>query len=85
MIARVFWISVVAVLSVVAFYLSRFWIFPWWGREGLWGLEWARPQGGLVSVWLRGSEFTQFELLFWVIGVFAVLSLLQSGVNRYFK
>ncbi len=85
MIARSVWIVVVAALSITAFYLSRFWIFRWWGRDGFLGLDWARPQGGLISVWLRGTEFSQFELLIWVLGIFAVLSVLQSGVNRFLK
>jgi len=30
-------------IAVVMLYLSRFWIFSFWGRDGLFGIEELRP------------------------------------------
>ena len=77
MIRKIFWLAVMAVLTAAAYYLSRFWEFRLWGREGLFGLEELRPQGGLVARWLRGTDAAPFELLIWVLGIFVILTLLQ--------
>lgn len=78
MIRRVLSLAVVAALTAVFYYVSRFWDFRLWDREGLFGVEALRPQGGLVARWLRGTDFAPFELLFWLIGIFVALSLLQK-------
>ncbi|MEO9822829.1 MAG: hypothetical protein ABJQ34_15610 [Paracoccaceae bacterium] len=75
---RTLWLIVVACVAVVFFYLSRFWLFRFWGRDGLFGQDALRPQGGLVGQWVRGTDFAPFELLIWVIGVFLVLTALQK-------
>ena len=75
---RVIWLIVTAGMAVVFFYLSRFWYLRLWGREGLFGQDALRPQGGLVGQWVRGTDFAPFELLIWVIGVFLVLTALQK-------
>lgn len=72
----------VAIASfAVLFYLSRFWIFNLWPRDGLGGIEWIRPQGALVGRWLRGTDFAPFELLIWAVGAFLLLSFLQRIVE----
>jgi len=75
---RVFWLAVAVSVTAVAYYLSRFWTFRLWPRDGLAGIEWLRPQGGLVARWLRGTDFAPFELLLWGIGVFLLLTVLQK-------
>ena len=75
MIARIFWLVLMAALAAIAFYISRFWDFRLWGRDELFGL---RPQGGYVGQWLRGTDAAPFELLVWVIGGFAILTILQK-------
>lgn len=82
MIRRVIFMAVVAVLGVFAFYISRFWDFRLWGREGLFGIEELRPAGGLLARWLRGTDFAPFELMIWVVGVFLGLTLLQWIFDR---
>lgn len=75
---RVIWLIVSGLVAAVFFYLSRFWHLRLWGREGLFGQDALRPQGGLVGQWVRGTDFAPFELLIWVIGVFLVLTALQK-------
>ena len=55
MIKRIFALVLVAVTALILLYLSRFWIFEWWGRDGLFGISDLRPQGGLLGRWLRGT------------------------------
>ena len=78
------WVALILVtaLSAVFFYLSRFWDFRLWSREGLFGLEELRPQGGLLGRWLRGTDLAPFELLIWAIGVFALLTFAQKLYDR---
>ena len=78
------WVTLILVtaLSAVFFYLSRFWDFRLWSREGLFGLEELRPQGGLLGRWLRGTDLAPFELLIWAIGVFALLTFAQKLYDR---
>lgn len=77
MIRRILWLAIAAAAFAILFYVSRFWSFRLWGREGLFGAEWLRPQGNLIPGWLRGSDFTQFDLILWAVGAFALLTLLQ--------
>ncbi len=77
MIGRVVSLFVVAAVAAVAFYLSRFWDFRFWDRDGLFGIEALRPQGGLLAQWLRGTDFAPYELLIWLGGVFVGLTLLE--------
>lgn len=71
---------IIAILGVILLYLSRFWIFSFWGREGLLGIAELRPQGGLLAVWLRGTALAPFELLIWALGSFLIL----TGVQKVF-
>lgn len=75
---RVFWTCIVLLLTAVFAYLSRFWIFAWWGRDGLFGLPSLVPQGGLIGRWLRGTDAAPFELLIWVLGAFLILTWIQK-------
>ena len=78
MIKRVFWLAVATVVGAALFYVSRFWEFRLWGRDGLFGIDALRPQGDLVSRWLRGTDLAPFELLIWGVGAFLLLSVLQK-------
>ena len=72
------WLIIAALVSVILFYVSRFWYLRLWPRDGLLGIEALRPQGGLIGRWLRGTDLAPFELLIWAIGAFLVLSVLQK-------
>ncbi|MEO0502354.1 MAG: hypothetical protein AAFZ14_03445 [Pseudomonadota bacterium] len=75
---RVFWLLIAALATAVLYYVSRFWTYRLWPRDGLFGVEALRPQGGLVGRWLRGTDFAPFELLIWAVGAFLVLTILQK-------
>lgn len=75
---RILWLSVTALTALVFFYLSRFWTLRLWDRDGLFGLSELRPQGNLVALWLRGTDFAPFALLIWAVGVFILLTWLQK-------
>ncbi len=75
---RIFWTLFIAVVAAVLFYVSRFWYLRLWPRDGLFGVDALRPQGGLVGQWLRGTDFAPFELLIWAVGAFLVLTVLQK-------
>lgn len=79
------WVIGIAValgLAGAAAYLSPYWVFDWWGREGLAGVESLRPGGDLVSGWLRGGMAAPFSLILWGLGVFTVLSVLNWLKDR---
>ncbi len=78
MIRRLIWTLIAAFAGVALLYISRFWVFQLWGREGLFGIEALRPQGGLLAQWLRGTEFADFELVIWVVLSFLALTILQK-------
>lgn len=78
MIRRVVFLGLTAAIAAFFYYISRFWDFRLWDREGLFGIEALRPQGGLLARWLQGTDFAPFELLIWVLGFFAALTLLQK-------
>lgn len=75
---RIFWLLIAALTTAVLYYVSRFWTFRLWPRDGLFGVEALRPQGGLVGQWVRGTDLAPFELLIWAIGAFLLLSVLQK-------
>lgn len=78
MIRRLLWLAVALFLAAALFYISRFWPFSWWGREGLLGIPGLRPRGGLVQVWLRGTPLAPYELLIWATGSFLILTGVQK-------
>lgn len=75
---RLVWMVIATAVAAILFYVSRFWYLRLWPRDGLFGIEALRPQGGLVGRWLRGTDFAPFELLIWAIGAFVLLSVLQK-------
>jgi len=76
---------VAAMLAAIFFYLSRFWFLSLWTRDGLFGFEELRPQGGLLARWLRGTEAAPYELLIWAVGCFLVLSFAQKIYDLFTK
>ncbi|AEI95547.1 hypothetical protein ROBYS_43930 [Roseobacter sp. OBYS 0001] len=78
------WVSltVIALITLIFFYLSRFWYLNLWPRQGLLGIEELRPQGGLLARWLRGTDAAPYELLIWATAFFAVLSIAQKIYDR---
>ena len=85
MITRIVWMALTIIVAIVLLYLSRFWVFDLWGREGLFGVKELRPQGGLLSGWLRPIGLAPFELIIWVVGVFLVLTGLENLYGRLRK
>lgn len=82
MIRKTISLALVVMLGVMLLYLSRFWYLSLWPREGLFGLGELRPQGGLLSVWLRGTDLAPFELLIWAVGLFVILTWVQKLFDR---
>ena len=76
--ARVIGLIVAVLLAVVFLYISRFWIFDLWGREGLFGVEYLRPGGDLLRRELRGTPLAPYDLLVWAGGGFFVLTMLEK-------
>lgn len=83
MIGRIVGLAAAIALILIALYLSRFWPFEWWDRDGLFGIKELRPQGDLMRRWLRGTVFAPFDLLIWSVGGFAVLSILNILRDRF--
>ncbi len=79
---RVIGLAIAGFAAFVLFYLSRFWIFSLWPRDGLLGFKFLPPQGGLVGRWLRGTDFSAFELLIWAVLAFLLLTLVQKLWDR---
>jgi hypothetical protein len=75
---RVLLLALTALVAACLYYLSRFYAFRLWDREGLFGVSEIRPQGGLLAQWLRGTDFAPFELLIWVVAGFLLLTLLEK-------
>jgi hypothetical protein len=82
---RVLSLLIVAIVTIILLYLSRFWVFDLWSRAGLFGVTELRPDGGLLARWLRGTPFAPFELLIWACGVFVVLTWVQKLYDRFGK
>jgi len=79
---RAIYLIVVTCVTFILLYISRFWIFSWWDRPGLFELKALPPQGGLLQRWLRGTDLAPFELLIWVIAGFLFLTLLQKLFDK---
>ncbi len=76
--SRIIGLMLAILLAVIFLYISRFWIFDLWGREGLFGVEYLRPGGDILRRELRGTPLAPYDLLVWVAGGFAVLSMLEK-------
>ncbi|MEM7524203.1 MAG: hypothetical protein AAF360_10685 [Pseudomonadota bacterium] len=72
-------------IIAVAAYLSRFWIFDWWGRDGLFGLSELRPGGDLWRRWMRMLGLAPYDVVLWALAGFALLTGAQSIWNRLDK
>ena len=83
MIRRFLSLIVVLFFGTALFYISRFWDFRLWGRDGLLGFEALRPQGGLLAVWLRGTPLAPYELVVWGVLCVIVLTLLERFLSRF--
>ena len=75
---RVIWLLIAGLLAAILYYVSRFWTFRLWPRDGLFGIDALRPQGGLVGQWVRGTDLAPFELLIWAVGAFLLLTVIQK-------
>ena len=82
---RISGLVLMAAVAVILLYLSRFWVFDLWGREGLAGITELRPDGGLLRQWLRGTPLAPFEMLIWAVGAFLILTWLQRAVDMMRK
>lgn len=80
---KLIFLALVALISAILFYLSRFWFLSLWPRSGLFGIEALRPQGGLLARWLRGTDAAPFELLIWAVGCFLILTWAQKAYDRF--
>jgi len=79
---RALYLLMVTFVTFALLYISRFWIFMWWDRLGLFGFKALPPQGGWLQRWLRGTDLAPFELLIWVIAGFLLLTLLQKLFDK---
>ena len=77
--------ALVILLIFAIYYSSRYWGFRFWGREGLLGIEYLRPQGDLVSRSLRQTPGAPYDIVLWALGWFAVLSLGQKVWGWIFR
>jgi len=75
-------LSIVAITGFILLYISRFWLFSFWDRAGLFDLKQLPPQGGLLRTWLRGTDLVPFELMIWAIGGFLILTLVEKAFDR---
>lgn len=71
-------VGLVVCVAAGLLYISRFWPFELWARQGWLDQAGWRPQGGMLLHWLRGTQFAQFELLIWVTGSFVALSVTEK-------
>ena len=81
--ARALGLLLVAVLIAVFAYLSRFWVFTWWGREGLFGVEWLRAGGDLWRRWMNDLGLGPYDIVLWAVAGFVVLTVLQRLWDRF--
>ena len=78
MIQRLLSVLIVLFVATALFYVSRFWTLRLWENSGLFGISALRPQGGLMTVWLRGTVLAPYELIVWAVSSFLVLTGLQK-------
>ena len=79
---RIIWMIITIAVAFVLFYISRFWMFELWSRDGLFGIKAFRPQGGLLAQWLRGTPLAPFELVIWMCGAFLALTGVEKLYGR---
>ena len=74
---QVIGITVALILLTVLAYVSRFWVFSWWERGGLFGIEALRPAGDLWRRWMNGFDLGPYDIVLWAVAAFALLSVIQ--------
>lgn len=77
-------LAIVLLIGAALIYVSRFWAFSLWGRDGLFGVSELRPQGNLMAQWLRGTDFRPFDLIIWVVAGFLILTWTQKLFDKIF-
>ena len=71
-------LSLTALLGLALIYISRFWPFDHWGREGIFGIEALPSRGDLLRRdWLRGTMLRPYDLLIWLGAVFLILTVAE--------
>ena len=80
---RIFWLVLTAAVGITLLYISRFWIFDLWRREGLFDVASLPPGGDLLARWLRGTPLAPFELVVWIVVSFLILTALQRVYDRF--
>ena len=81
-IGRVFGVALAILLAAILLYVSRYWLFDLWSREGLFGVEYLRPNGDLMRAWLGGTIWQPFDIVIWAIFAFLLLSIVQAIADR---
>ncbi|MGF1621074.1 MAG: hypothetical protein ACFCUR_10715 [Rhodomicrobiaceae bacterium] len=82
MITRIAGLLTAFLLAAFIAYASRYWIFDLWGREGLFGVSWLPPQGGLIRSWTGGTMWSPFDIILWGIAAFLLLTFVQAIRDR---
>lgn len=82
MMGRIFGILLAILFAAILLYVSRYWLFDLWGRDGLFGIEYLRPNGDLLRGWLGGTIWSPFDIVIWGIGAFLFLTLMQTIADR---
>ena len=82
LIRRIFGLLGAFALAALLMYLSQFWVFDLWGRDGLFGVKILNPRGGILGNQLRGTKLAPFALLLWAVGGFLLLTVIQATVNK---
>ncbi len=77
-IGRIFGVVIAILLAAILLYVSRYWLFDLWSREGLFGVEYLRPNGDLMRSWLGGTIWQPFDIVIWGIFAFLFLSTVQA-------
>lgn len=75
---RLIGVLVALALLAIVVYVSRFWMFDLWPREGLFGIETLRPGGDLWRRWMRDLGLGTYDILLWAVAGFALLSVAQK-------
>ena len=85
-IRHLFGLALAVLLTAVALYMSRFWIWTnLWGNDGLFGAKIVSRFGDLVQFWMRGTWLSEFNLIVWGCGTILVLSILHWIAARFAK
>jgi len=82
MIGRVTGLLSAFLLAAFIAYASRYWLFTLWPREGLFGIQWLPPQGGLIRNWTGGTMWSPFDIVLWGVGAFLLLTFVQAIRDR---